>query len=194
MAHIDPRPARGAGLFVRLAYWLAKRRVGRVPGSVGIMAHNRRVLAAVGAYEMTAERTTAISPRLKVLAELKAATIVGCRFCIDLGSSLAAAHGVSREDLAELPIHDRSPRFSPLEKRVIDYAVLMTEAPMVVPKPVFDALLAELGVTALVELTAAIAWENFRARFNHAFGLQEEGYSQQMSCLLPAASPQEHPA
>jgi hypothetical protein len=35
----------------------------------------------------------------------------------------------------------------------------------------------------LVELTAAIAWENWRARFNWAFGLGKEGYSEGAYCV-----------
>lgn len=191
MAHIDPKPAAGAGLLVRLVYWIARRRFGRVPTPLGIMAHSGRVLSAAGAFEMAAEGTRAIAPRLKALAELKTATIVGCRFCIDIGSSLAAQHGITPDELRELPSYDRSPRFTRLERLVLDYAVAMTEAPMVVPKPLFTELLAALGTPAMVELTAAVAWENFRARFNHAFGAEEEGYSTQMACLLPPRIPGE---
>ena len=40
----------------------------------------------------------------------------------------------------------------------------------------------------LVELTGAIAWENWRARFNWAFGLGKEGYSEGAYCVpVPAA-------
>ena len=62
----------------------------------------------------------------------------------------------------------------------------MTGTPLVVPRALFEELRAALGVPALVELTAAIAWENYRARFNHAVGATEEGYSSQVVCLLPA--------
>jgi hypothetical protein len=37
----------------------------------------------------------------------------------------------------------------------------------------------------MVELTAAIAWENFRARFNHAMGLGAQGFSEGAYCALP---------
>jgi hypothetical protein len=69
----------------------------------------------------------------------------------------------------------------------------MTETPQIVPKPLFDRLRARLGEAALVELTAAIAWENFRARFNHAVGAKEEGFSESTLCLLPANRAIEEP-
>jgi 4-carboxymuconolactone decarboxylase len=37
----------------------------------------------------------------------------------------------------------------------------------------------------LVELTSAIAWENYRARFNHALGIGSEGFSKNHYCPLP---------
>jgi 4-carboxymuconolactone decarboxylase len=149
------------------------------------MAYNRAVLSASVGYELALERATALPARLKELASVKAATLVGCRFCIDIGASLARGHGVSAEALMDLPVYATSPHFSAFEKRVLDYTVAMTETPMRVPRPLFESLRAELGVPALVELTAMIAWENHRARFNHAFGAKEEGFSEETVCLLP---------
>ena len=37
----------------------------------------------------------------------------------------------------------------------------------------------------MVELTATIAWENYRARFDHAFGIEGEGFSEGAVCALP---------
>jgi AhpD family alkylhydroperoxidase len=185
MAYIEPLPARTAGLFVKLVYWFARRRLGRVPVPVGILAHNRAVLSAVAGFELAFERAGALDVRLKELVTLKAAMLVGCRFCIDIGTSLARRHGVSAAVLMDLPFYATSPLYTPLERRVLDYAVAMTSTPMVMPKALVDALRDELGVPALVELTAAISWENQRARFNHAFGAQEEGFSDHTVCLLP---------
>src|SRR5690606_24733154 len=84
MAYIEPLPARTAGLFVRLVYWLVRRRLGRVPTPIGIMAHNRAVLSAVAGFELAFERGNALDIRLKELAQVKTATLVGCRFCIDI--------------------------------------------------------------------------------------------------------------
>jgi pimeloyl-ACP methyl ester carboxylesterase len=43
----------------------------------------------------------------------------------------------------------------------------------------------------MVELTSAIAWENYRARFDHAFGIEAEGFSAGTVCALPAGGPQD---
>ncbi len=34
----------------------------------------------------------------------------------------------------------------------------------------------------MVELTSAIAWENFRARFNRGFGIEAEGFTEGAAC------------
>jgi hypothetical protein len=39
----------------------------------------------------------------------------------------------------------------------------------------------------MVELTSAIAWENYRARFDHAFGIESQEFSAGAFCPLPVA-------
>lgn len=188
MLRIQPRPVSGSGLFVRLSYWMARKRLGHVPAPVGVMANSRWVLAAVAGYELAQEKAHALEPRLKDLANLKVATEVGCRFCIDIGSAVAR-RTLSEDELRDLPEYRDSPRFSSLEKRVLDYAVAMCRTPMVVPPELSAELTSKLGVQALVELTAVIAWENYRSRFNHAVGAEEEGYAKEGTCcLLPPRS------
>jgi AhpD family alkylhydroperoxidase len=186
MLRVQPRSAASAGLLVKLTFWFARRRLGKVPAPVGIMAHNGWVLAAVAGYELAQERAHAAPARLKDIANLKVAMEVGCRFCIDIGSAVAARGGLREEELRDLPDYQASPHFSQLEKRVLDYAVCMCRAPMAVAPELTAELREQLGVPALVELTAAIAWENYRARFNHAFGAEEEGFSEGSFCLLEA--------
>jgi AhpD family alkylhydroperoxidase len=185
MARMEPRPEERAGLFVRFAYWMARRRLGKVPVPIGIMAHSRWILAASAGYELALERAGRADARLKQLAVLRTAMMIGCRFCIDIGAALAPRSGVTEEELRDLVDPEASGRFSELDKRVIRYAEAMSGCPMVVPEGLFASLLAVLGPEAMVELTAAIAWENHRARFNHAFGATEEGYSDRAVCLLP---------
>ncbi len=75
----------------------------------------------------------------------------------------------------------------PLEKLVLEYAQGITRTPAVVEEDLFSALRERLGEAQLVEITAAIAWKNYRARFNHAFGMGSQGFSEGMYCPLPEA-------
>jgi len=158
------------------------------------MAHHRAVLAAVGSFELAFERASSLDPVLRELAQVKVASLVGCRFCIDIGGALAQEHGVSEAKLLAVPFYETSSAFNDLERRVLDYAVEMTGTPGGAGGDLFRTLETELGVPAMVELTAAIAWENFRARFNHAVGAEEEGFSAGKVCLLPPRGGEEDPS
>lgn len=97
--------------------------------------------------------------------------------------------GVSEAQLRELPHYAASDAFSPIEKRVLDYATALTHTPVVVSDGLFAAMQTRFSEAELVELTAAIVWENFRARFNHAFGIEAQGFSAGAACALPERPP-----
>jgi alkylhydroperoxidase family enzyme len=59
----------------------------------------------------------------------------------------------------------------------------MSATPVRVTDELFERLRARFDEAELVELSAAIAMENYRGRFNHALGLGSEGF-----CTLPLAS------
>lgn len=67
--------------------------------------------------------------------------------------------------------------FTELERAVIEYAELLTRTPAHVPESLFNTLRAELSERQLVELTNAIAWENYRARFNRGFDVKSDRLS-----------------
>lgn len=49
----------------------------------------------------------------------------------------------------------------------------------------FAALRTHFDEAQVVELTAAISWENYRARFDHALGIEAPGFSDGADCVLP---------
>ncbi len=62
----------------------------------------------------------------------------------------------------------------------------MTNAPVDVPDELFAALQRHFNERQLIELTSAIAWENYRARFDHALGVEADGFSEGAFCPLPS--------
>ena len=84
---------------------------------------------------------------------------------------------ISEQQLREFLFYRESDAFSPLERLVIDYAVGMTRTPVDVPEELFAQLREHFDDAQLVELTAVIATENFRGRFNWAFGIGSEGFA-----------------
>ena len=80
MARIEGVEANQAGLFTRFLYWMTRRKVGRVILPFKITAHQPRLLFAVGEMEMGQQALRTIDTKLKALASIKAATLVGCPF------------------------------------------------------------------------------------------------------------------
>ena len=76
--------------------------------------------------------------------------------------------------------------FSETEKLVLQYADAMTETPVEVSDALFAKLREKFTDAQLVELTSALAWENYRARFDHAFGIEAEGFTKGSYCAMPA--------
>jgi AhpD family alkylhydroperoxidase len=173
-------PARPRGLVSRLSYAGSRRRFGHVVGPVAVTAHNPTVLAGYGAFELALERADSAERRLEELGALRAATMTGCPFCIDIGSALLGKLGASPEQLRELTNWRESKAFSEDERLVLEYAEAMTKIPVEVSDELFERLRARFDEAAIVELSAAIAFENYRGRFNHALGLGSEGF-----CQLP---------
>jgi AhpD family alkylhydroperoxidase len=176
-ARIAGVPDGSGGPLTRYAFWYSRRNYGHVVGPTRIFAHHPLLLGGYGTLELAVERADRVEPRLKALAELKAATLTGCDFCIDIGSKLGRDSGVSEQQLKEFLFYRESDAFSPLERLVIDYAVGMTRTPVDVPDELFAQLREHFDDAQLVELTAAIATENFRGRFNWAFGIGSEGFA-----------------
>ena len=97
---------------------------------------------------------------------------------------------MTEQQLLDLAAFETSPAFTELERLVLRYAVAMTQMPVDVPDELFAALQRHFNPQQMVELTSAIAWENYRARFDHAFGIESEGFSAGAVCALPVRAPQ----
>lgn len=93
---------------------------------------------------------------------------------------------LEERQVLELASYRTSDAFSALERRVLEYADRLTATPAHVPDDLYETLLAELGPAALVDLTAEIAIENSRARFNRGFDVHAQGYGEGAACPLPA--------
>lgn len=167
----------------RISYWMARRRLGRVPEPFAVTAHHAGIMAGVGAFEFALERSQRAPERLKALSELRAAMVVGCDFCVDIGSMMARRAGITEDELKDLVDWRSSELLGERDKLVLEYADAVSRTPVDVPDELFERMRAVFDERQLVELTAAIAWENWRARFNWAFGLGSEGYSEGAYCV-----------
>lgn len=196
MARISRVPARSSGLATKLIYFFTRRALAqltehqpeRMIEPLEIYAHARGLLLGYAMLEWATGTAHRVDTRLRCLAELKAATLTQCEYCIDLGSQAARQFGLSDEELLALPAYRTSPLFTDLEKLVLDYAVGMSRTPVDVPDALFAELRKHFDDAQLVELTHVIALESLRGRFNLALGIGAAGFSEGMVCAVPATS------
>ncbi len=110
---------------------------------------------------------------------------------MDIGSAVGRKIGLTEEQLRELPHYRESAAFSDLEKLVIEFGERMTATPVEISDALFERLRRHFNEAQIVELAAAIAWENFRARFDHALGIESQNFTEGAFCVLPERPPAE---
>ncbi len=86
----------------------------------------------------------------------------------------------SDRKLADLAGWRESGAFSELERVALDYAERMTYTGQKVDDALFARVKSHFSEAQIVELTAAVALENFRSKFNPTLGVESQGF-----CLLP---------
>ncbi|HKZ04853.1 MAG TPA: hypothetical protein VJU81_05225 [Methylomirabilota bacterium] len=75
-----------------------------------------------------------------------------------------------------MPRWRESGLFSPLERDALEYAEKITITGETVTDELHARLRAHFTEAQIVELTAAVALENFRSKFNPALGIEAQGF------------------
>ena len=78
MTRIDP-PARRS-LVSRVIHFMVKRKLGRVPTPMQAMAHHGGVFYAYARMEQAQLGATRVPRALKLLAQVRTSTLVGCPY------------------------------------------------------------------------------------------------------------------
>jgi AhpD family alkylhydroperoxidase len=111
MARITGVPPAQAGLCVKMACYFARRRIGKLAGRETermieprqMYAHVPMLFKAYAKLEQATARLHRLDKRLHALAELKAATLTQCEYCIDMGSAISRRWGLTDEEILALP-------------------------------------------------------------------------------------------
>ena len=86
----------------------------------------------------------------------------------------------SLEKVAEVLNWRDSKLFSPAERLALEYAERITYTDRQVDDAFFAELKKHFTEPQIVELTAAVALENFRSKFNPPLGVEAQGF-----CMVP---------
>ncbi len=201
MARIQGVSKRKAGPMVRLVYRFGPRMVKKLTGRepqagsglepMEIWAYQPKMMMGMGKFNQAVRKGKSVDERLKHLVELKGTQMIGCEFCLDLGSQICRNSGFSDDELLAVPRYRQSDLFTEREKLALDYAVGVMRTPVEVTDELFARLKEHFSDEQLVEITALLTLVNIN-RFNAAFGIGSAGCSDGMVCVAPdrpAANP-----
>lgn len=181
MNRIEPRQ----GLVAKLLARGGRITYGRELKSSGVYAHHLRLTIDFLRANRAFERCRKVPKPLCELAVLRAATLIGCEFCIDIGSEYARRSGLRDDQLLALHEAHESGLFDADQLLAIDLATQMTATPGDVEPELTRRLDDRFGSKGALELIHLIAWENFRARANVALGFGAAGFSEGKACAVP---------
>jgi alkylhydroperoxidase family enzyme len=151
---------------------------------IELWAYQPKMMIGMGRFNQAVRKGTSVEERLKSLVELKGAQMIGCEFCVDLGSQICRNSGFSDDELLALPRYRESDLFSEREKLALDYAVAVMRTPVEVSDELFARMMEHFDEKQLVEITALLTLVNLD-RFNAAFGIGSAGFSEGMVCVPP---------
>ena len=194
MARIQGVPQGQAGPMVKLIYWFMRRGMKKLTGRepaygsgiepVEIWAHRPKMMSGMGKFQQAVRKGNGVEERLKNLVELKGAQMIGCEFCVDLGSQICRNSGLTDQELLALPRYRESDLFTERERLALDYTVGVMQTPVDVTDELFSRVQEHFSDEQLVEITALLTVVNLD-RFNAAFGVGSAGFSEGMVCVLP---------
>jgi alkylhydroperoxidase family enzyme len=84
--------------------------------------------------------------------------------------------GADEAKVGDVRTWRESPRFSDAERVALEYAEAMTITGQRVTDELFARLKTFYDEAQIVELTAAVALENFRSKFNVPLGVEAQGF------------------
>ena len=165
------------GIYGSLVKTMSRRILGQVPEAAGVMWHYPAMFKDSMGFGRKVDSWNRLDPNLASFAAMAAASVVGCSFCLDLHYFMTHNRGLDEAKAREVPRWRESTAFTPLERRVLEYAEGMSRTPPAVTDELSAALLSELGAPSLLELTARIGAMNMNARSNVALGIRSQEFS-----------------
>ena len=95
MPYITPPVKHHFSWYVRLIFWIQKRRYGAVLEPTRLWGRSPRVFAALASLYGALDRSSSpIEPALRSLVTVRVSQINWCAFCVDINSATVLKRGV----------------------------------------------------------------------------------------------------
>jgi alkylhydroperoxidase family enzyme len=163
------------GLLPKFAYWMAKRRLGKVLTPMKVIYARLPALFRHGYQQVQiVESKITLDPVTSLLVRTWPAMINECTFCVDIAKAGAIYKHMTLEKLEALPAYRTNPLFSERERAALAYVEEATRR-----KHVSDTTFAELqrhfNEREIVEITWLNALENYYNLLNLPLGIEADG-------------------
>jgi alkylhydroperoxidase family enzyme len=109
---------------------------------------------------------------------------------MDINSAVGRKAGLTEEQLLDMNNYKTSAAFTERERVALELADELVKTPANVSDDLYARLMQHFIYPELVELAAALAFENYRARFNRVFDIGSGGFSHGAVCAIPVRKPE----
>jgi len=187
-AFIDP-PEK-IPFYLKIGLWISRIAAGRdlLPGR--LLAWHPQTAIGSGVMEaLVVRKDKNLDKRILKLVRLKASFSVFCPFCIDMNYQDYEQAAITQEEMSALQENSEISSvqtFSPREIVAIEYAALISRAPLSFPQEFIDKLKANFNEREIVVLAATAAQVNYWARLMQALGVPPAGFSNHCEIKPPA--------
>lgn len=185
MARISP-PSKEHWTAKLLNFFLS-RRYGKPFPALRLLGHHSQYPFAYGVFSsIFGLSKTKLPLETKRLATQLVAELNGCNFCIDLGKRIAQDEKLKLEKMQYVLEFETHALFTPSERAALRYAFEATQVMARVSDTTFNELRKHFSEREILELTVAVATENFYNRLNAPLEVESQGF-----CLIaPTAKSQ----
>lgn len=178
------KPISSYPWYLRPFFWNQERKYGQILKPALIWARVPRLFAAIAIlYGVLDRKNSPIDPVLRSLITVRVSQINGCRFCIDINSTMLAKRTGSMNKVDALERWQESELFDNKERCVLDYVEAITYTGQQVDDVLTQRLYEYFNEDEIVELTGLIAFQNLSSKFNSALDLPAQGF-----CRLPESA------
>lgn len=163
------------GLMMKLAYWMTRRRFGKVITPLKVV--NARVPKSMRvSYEISKmmEHGFSLDQELQCLLHTHISQVNQCQFCIDISQAWVVSQGGSLEKLSKLRRYREDPVFTPAERAALAYVEEVSRT-KTASDATFDELRRHFSDQQIAEITLLNAFENYYNLINRPLGIESDG-------------------
>jgi AhpD family alkylhydroperoxidase len=161
--------------WLRLAYWMSRRRFRRVITPLKIIYARQPALLTVAAHiDWVRDHKISIEPSLRLLVSIRASMLNRCAFCHDLALAQAVEHRIGPERFAALDEAQTNDPFTERERAALALVDEVTRDGELTT-PTFERLTRSFTETEIVELMWLNAVENYFNLQAHPLGIGSDG-------------------